>query len=223
MLGNSMEVNLNAGYRPDWEEKPVTTEASEPKYYVGLDLGQSKDYTAVIVVEAHGSGSDAVMNVRHIERYKLGTSYPAIVEDVARKLNSDPLKASALIIDATGVGRPVVDMFRQQPTLKGRHIFSVTITGGDAESNDYYDCRVPKRALVSRVQVALQTRKLKIAPELAEAPTLISELMNFQVKITEAANDTYGAWREGQHDDLVLATALACWRASKPVRKLTVC
>ena len=26
-----------------------------------------------------------------------------------------------------------------------------------------------------------------------------------------AAHDIYGAWREGQHDDLVLATALAVW------------
>ena len=28
-------------------------------------------------------------------------------------------------------------------------------------------------------------------------------------------HDTYGAWREGVHDDLVLATALACWYAER--------
>ena len=33
----------------------------------------------------------------------------------------------------------------------------------------------------------------------------------FRVKITEAANETFGAWREGQHDDLLLAVALAAW------------
>ena len=27
------------------------------------------------------------------------------------------------------------------------------------------------------------------------------------------AHDSYGAWREGQHDDLVLAVALAVWFA----------
>ena len=27
----------------------------------------------------------------------------------------------------------------------------------------------------------------------------------------ETAHDSYGAWREGQHDDLVLALALALW------------
>lgn len=29
-----------------------------------------------------------------------------------------------------------------------------------------------------------------------------------------AANEMFGAWREGQHDDLVLAVAIAVWRAS---------
>ena len=35
------------------------------------------------------------------------------------------------------------------------------------------------------------------------------------MKITAAANDTYNA-REGQHDDLVLALALACWAGEYP-------
>jgi hypothetical protein len=46
---------------------------------------------------------------------------------------------------------------------------------------------------------------------LPEAVTLTRELESFQVKITESAHDTYGAWREGAHDDLVLAVALALW------------
>jgi hypothetical protein len=43
------------------------------------------------------------------------------------------------------------------------------------------------------------------------AATLVRELQNFQVKITAAANETFGVWRDGQHDDLVLAVALASW------------
>lgn len=41
----------------------------------------------------------------------------------------------------------------------------------------------------------------------------IFKKLSFQVKITDAGNDTYGAWRDGTHDDLVLAVALACWAA----------
>jgi hypothetical protein len=31
----------------------------EPRYFLGLDLGQSQDYTALAVVERHGAGDRA--------------------------------------------------------------------------------------------------------------------------------------------------------------------
>lgn len=48
-----------------------------------------------------------------------------------------------------------------------------------------------------------------------EAQTLLEEMTNFQVKISQAGHDSYGAWREGTHDDLLLSVALACWAAEK--------
>ncbi|HKI19460.1 MAG TPA: hypothetical protein VKA15_16365, partial [Isosphaeraceae bacterium] len=48
--------------------------------------------------------------------------------------------------------------------------------------------------------------------ELAEV--LVRELTNFRERITESANMTYEA-RQGQHDDLVLATALPIWLGSQ--------
>jgi hypothetical protein len=65
--------------------------------------------------------------------------------------------------------------------------------------------------LVGSVQSALQSGRLKIAKRLAMAETLKKELLNFQVKITAAANEAFGAWRENIHDDLVLAVAMAIW------------
>ena len=50
---------------------------------------------------------------------------------------------------------------------------------------------------------------------LREVAILIRELETFRVKITEAANETFGAWREGQHDDLLLAVALAAWAGER--------
>jgi hypothetical protein len=41
------------------------------------------------------------------------------------------------------------------------------------------------------------------------AEVLTRELEGFKVKITPAANETFGTWRDGEHDDLVLAVALA--------------
>ncbi len=51
----------------------------------------------------------------------------------------------------------------------------------------------------------------KVAEALPEAPTLIQEVLAFKVKITANAHDTYEAWREGVHDDLVLSVAMAAW------------
>ena len=63
----------------------------------------------------------------------------------------------------------------------------------------------------------LQSGRLKIARELEHAETLKAELLNFRVKINIATgHDSYEAWREGDHDDLVLAAAMATWKAQKP-------
>src|SRR4051794_9704485 len=90
------------------------------RYRAGLDLGQAADFSALAIVEhipiggsyAEPTGDDQVFHVRHLHRYDLGTRYPAIVDDVSMLLAGAPLKdAAELAIDATGVGRGVVDMF----------------------------------------------------------------------------------------------------------------
>src|SRR5262249_51244934 len=75
--------------------------------------------------------------------------------------------------------------------------------------------RVAKKQLASVLQVLLGSRRLLVAEALPEARTLRQELGNFTVKITEALNESFEAWREHEHDDLVLATALAAWAAER--------
>jgi hypothetical protein len=92
----------------------------------------------------------------------------------------------------------------------------VTITAGhEVTLSEAGRFRVPKKELVGVLQVLLPARRLRIAQSLPEAAILAKELETFQVKITEAANETFGAWREGQHDDLVLACGLAAWAGEK--------
>ena len=183
-------------------------------FVVGLDLGQAQDYTALAVIERVETEDkrQPSCHVRHLERFRLGTSYPTIVERVADMLSREPLAGDAsLVVDATGVGAPVVDLLREA----GLRPVAVTITGGDAVGCEGRDYRVPKRDLVATLQVLLQTGRLKVAESLPEAATLTRELLNFQVRITDKAADIYGVWREGGHDDLVLAVALACWWAQQ--------
>jgi hypothetical protein len=65
------------------------------------------------------------------------------------------------------------------------------------------------------VQATLSTGRLKIAERLPFAEQLRTELINFRMKVTPAANEVFEA-RQGQHDDLVLAVAVALWLASVP-------
>lgn len=208
------------------------TENYEPKIktnkslFFGLDLGQSKDFSALCVIEAISHKADhklneiTELNCIHLQRWQLRTPYPVIVADVVRKINSlDPShsvdRKPVLAVDATGVGAPVVDLFKREQI--NADLVPIQIVGGANVSEENGVTRVPKRDLVSVIQVGLQNKTLKIASQLPDAETLIRELQNFTVKITDAANDTYGAWREGTHDDLVLAVALAVWKANQPV------
>lgn len=184
-----------------------------PHYFIGLDLGQAQDPTALAVIERRGDIKTGFCHVPQLKRYPIGTSYGAIVEEMAGKMRQAP-EGTRLIVDATGVGRAVVDMFREHEQLRASSIFhAVTITAGSEETREGSYWKVPKRNLVGAVQVLLQGQRLKIASELPDTPVLVSELQNFKVKITTAGNDVYGEWREGKHDDLVLAVALGCWAA----------
>ena len=115
-----------------------------------------------------------------------------------------------------GLGRPVVDLFKK----KQLYPKAITITGGYDVIKDNGEYKVPKRDLVTNLQVVFQQEKLKIAEGLPEANTLVQELLNFKVKIKDNARESFEAWREGIHDDLVLAVALACWWGEKMDKKI---
>jgi hypothetical protein len=188
------------------------------RYILGLDLGQARDPSALAIIEqadAEDRRDSGRLDLRDLRRWDLGTTYPAVVDDLRTLMRRPELAGHcSLVVDGTGVGRPVVDYLRGS----GIACTPATITGAQqALAPDYERVTsdgwwsVPKRDLVSALAVALETDRLRIAAELAYAPALRAELGNFKAKITLAGNDTYEAWRESDHDDLVLATALAVW------------
>jgi hypothetical protein len=187
-----------------------------PDFFLGLDLGQTRDFTARAVLERLPPPQAGLVAdkpdyaLRHLNRFPLGTPYTEIVPAIADLTCAGLLAGSAVVVDQTGVGRAVVDMMRQAIGW----VVPVTIAGGHAVTvTEERSFLVPKKELVTCLQVVLQARRLRIARGLHEAAVLVRELQQFQVKITAAANETFGVWREGQHDDLVLAVALACWWA----------
>jgi hypothetical protein len=196
-----------------------------PEYFLGLDLGQAQDYTALVVLEAgYREDGTRAYNARHIHRWKLGTRYTQVATDLDALLrrppnpeppfDPPPLLGCTVAVDVTGVGRGVWETLQQARLPATLH--GVVITGGHAESRGGEGhLHVPKKDLVSAAMVLLQNKRLGIVGNLALSETLAKELANFRVKITAAGNETFESWREREHDDLVLATALACWLAER--------
>jgi hypothetical protein len=178
------------------------------KFFVGLDLGQASDYTALTVLERLSGKSGSVYHIRRLERVRRA-SYPDIVQKITVMMRSPALAGSAaLVVDQTGVGAPVVDLLKKA----GLKPVAVSIHGGDAVTHEGERWRVPKRDLVGVLQVLLQTGRLKVSSKLELGPVLQAEMLTFKVKIDPVtAHDSYSAWRESDHDDLVLSVAMAVW------------
>lgn len=204
----------SARYR---EPRPIAPApiVTRDKPIIGLDLGQVSDSSALALITRLTTGDEEpIFQGTYLHRWPLGTSYPKIVEGVTKMLEGESFKHQplrqqpVLAVDATGVGASVADMFKAANI--GAKFMPIIITGGHKVNIDGGTYHVPKRLLVSTLQVALQTKRFKFAGQLPEAATLVSEMQNFQLTITEQANDTYEG-RKGAHDDLLLAVAMAVW------------
>ncbi|TPL06421.1 hypothetical protein FJ938_13155 [Mesorhizobium sp. B2-4-14] len=196
------------------------------RYVMGVDLGQSVDPTAIAVLHHRIEPRDdweiihkdrvtrqrasETFDVRHLERVALGVSYPEIVQHTMTLLARPPLRDGCdFVIDETGVGRAVGDMF----DAAGLAPIKVQITAGnEVTSLGARRWGVPKALLVSTLDARLHGGELRFAAALAEGAAMAEELKDFQRHVTAAGRATYAA-RTGRHDDLVLAVAIALWRA----------
>src|SRR5579862_9727316 len=112
-------------------------------FYVGLDLGQRRDHSAIAVVQGEESGRLAV---RHVERIPLGTPYTEVVSGALGIVRDRRLRGRCvLVVDGSGVGAPVVDGLRA--ARPGCEICAVTITGGKRERRSGAFWNVSKRNL----------------------------------------------------------------------------
>lgn len=194
---------------------------------VGVDLGQTHDPTAIAIVQIRQwlehDGDDVQKRIRltvpHLERLPLGTTYPAQVAYVGELLRREPLASSKtdLIIDHTGVGRPVFDLFTQA----GLRPKGLIITSGEKAKRTGTGWSVSKLQLISRLQAELHQERLRISTKLKDAQALAKELQDFRVNVTTAGNAVFAA-RIGAHDDLVLALAIATWEATSTGHGLSV-
>ncbi len=195
------------------------------RYLVGVDLAQSNDYSAIAIIEERhkwdrtddGMLQDILTyHVSHLWRAR-GITYPEVAKRVQTVMMEPRVMAapSALIIDATGLGRPFVDGLRKEHLLP----IAVTITGAEhATQKGHHEHSVPKKHIVGSLLMMAESRLLKIAsglkgPDGEELSAAINdELLNLREKINkETGHASYEHAQSNEHDDLAMAVALACW------------
>jgi hypothetical protein len=181
---------------------------------IGLDLGQQNDYSVLTIVNMKTSTNKILRTFDHsydlvfLHKFPLRTTYPTIVKWITWLLNSDyPVSPYVFLVDYTGVGRPVVDLFREQDL----EILALSITGGSSVSwKGNQSVTVPKKELVSSLLVSLQEGKLDIAENLNHLDDLVKEFVSFKAKIINHQTSQFSAM-SGYHDDIVMSLCLPIW------------
>ena len=199
-----------------------------PDYVISVDLGQAADFTAIGILKRvpQQTGQTKDLYSKHgqelsreysdhfhlvyAHRVPLHTSYPDQVATIVQLCGRAP-GSYQVIADATGVGRPVVDLMRQA----GLPVIGCVITAGLGQSHQNKETgfwMVPKRELVTRAQTYMQQGRLKIGGKLKLADIIVKELLAFRMRIsTTTGNASFEAWRDQAHDDLVLMLCMGVW------------
>jgi hypothetical protein len=170
-------------------------------YSIGLSIGQLSDRAAASVVRRDGD----VYEVLHLHVWQPGTSHPTTIIDL-KTILSTPLLCSrdasvTLAIDVTLAGIVTGHMYRDRLS-----VYTVCYDIAHQEREG----ALSKREIISMIRILLEERRLRYAPTMEHALTLQTELQQFQAKQVTGDNPMTD-WRTRPHDDLVIATAMACW------------
>lgn len=184
---------------------------------VGLDLGQQNDFTVLSCIVA-SRPADSLHNrsikqrntylIPFIYRAPLNIAYPAIVSWI-HGLVQNYFKDYdyTCVVDYTGVGRPIVDLLRQQDIK----VVAVNTTGGyNTTWKNNREVNVPKKDVIASLRATLEGNRIRIADNIISYDDTIKEFVNFQEKISNSINLQYEA-KYGYHDDIVMSVGLAIW------------
>jgi len=220
-----MYLPKNLNYEPATGER-VRAIRPDPKWYIGLDLGQRRDYSAFACLEltwrnlgrcpvTFGWKFAPALALLSLDRFPLGTDYEDIPRMLALRVQQidavprpygEPAPAKDIVIDGGGPGPPVIDRIRRKMN-KLVHVRPVLITSGQGQNSltgGYTG--VPRRTLISDVLLLLANRTLELPPDLDEGEALAEEFAGLTAATSQPAS-------AAAHDDLVMALALGAWAA----------
>ena len=164
----------------------ATAEPKEPylthNYIIGCDLARVQDYTVLAVYD---KGNNRQVYQARFNKIDWGMQKNRIAE-TSKHFNNAPV-----IIDATGLGDPIVEDLARMGIPVNPFKFT----------ND------SKRQIIEKLSAWIQTKKIRII----NLPETISELESFTYDISERTGKTHYEAPVGIHDDIVMAHALAVW------------
>ena len=171
-------------------KKPITGH----RYIMGVDLAKVEDYTVIAVYDA--TNNKQVYQAR-FNKIDWGMQKARIASTAQHFGDTDG--PASVVIDATGVGDPIVEDLGRL----GIPVDPIRFT------ND------KKRQMIEKLVNWIETGKI----HMINIPETVTELRNFTYDISEYSDRIrYNAPR-GFHDDIVIAHALAVWRLNPLVKE----
>lgn len=158
------------------------------RYVVGIDLARLEDYTAVSVLRVDTAPAQQVW----VERFNKAGWQVQIARIAAILARYKP---SHVKVDQTGLGDVVVNLARADWDRA---------TGGQAILEGVVFTNERKAMLIEKLAVALEQDRLRLLDDQIQK----SELLRFEMTRLAGGRFRYSA-PAGQHDDLVIALALA--------------
>ncbi|WP_031497848.1 hypothetical protein [Bryobacter aggregatus] len=226
---------------------------------LGLDLGQTQDPTAAALLldmEQTVSPYSWIDSTHRTTRrwqlastrlWPLETAYTQVAIDlkrICRRIQRQyPATPLILLCDATGIGRPTLEMIHKELQSPGEaspaRIEGIVFTGGATVSESRHPAlpvnlfHVPRLDLIQTLLQAIESRQLQAAPGLEDAARLATQLKSLRYTESRSTGQTgievhkSAAHPETANADLVMALAMATWRmktlapsSSKPPNRL---
>lgn len=164
------------------------------RYYAGLDLAKTIDYSVLVIMNRERE----VVYVDRFHRLDWSIQLGRITEALKRYNDAD------VLIDSTGKGEPIYEALRTE----------------NARVKGYVFTNRSKAALIDNLALQLERQEITLpTPQLW--PEGIDELEAFQYSVTDAGTVRSGA-PSSQHDDCVIALALAAWHLKNNNRQFRV-
>jgi hypothetical protein len=194
-------------------------------YILALDPAQLRDWSALAAVDMQYAQAKIINGAATPARFeyslvamnrKQGLPYDQIVEWVVRTLKNPAFNKQSppqFVLDATGVGVAVNDMFR----VKHVRAMAVTITPGNGLNREGFIIHLGKARLIGKFLGAFDAGKVHVNPNMPIWPLVEREMLSFRAEMSAQGRVKMEAER-GENDDMLFALALCVWYGEEILR-----